>query len=224
MRKYPIHIIGPFCKEGIPFFDDRNSSSFHYYDPEEEMFSGEDFLYALLGFDNFIIGGLNEDEDEIVINKRNDINHNIIKEYYYYFYSKYYYETEEKYIDYIRYRSYFIRKNKNYILNKDLINYEKKFKEKIEKIIKNKLNLYKIKDFIFIFKIDKNTKCYLNDNIISYDNLLKLNSLKNFYFKFNFNSFYVNEFITFKINNLYIYTSNYKIFLNLVSNKNNFIN
>ena len=56
MRKYPIHIIGPFCKEGIPFFDDRNSSSFRYYDPEEEMFSGEDFLYALLGFDNFIIG------------------------------------------------------------------------------------------------------------------------------------------------------------------------
>ncbi len=62
--KTPFHISCYYCKNlNITFFDERNSTSFNYYDPEDQYFSNEDILNGGLSYDNFIIG-----EEKIKIN------------------------------------------------------------------------------------------------------------------------------------------------------------
>ena len=55
MRKYPFYITGP-NNLNIPYFEYRNSNSYKYYESEYERINGEEFLYGILSFDNFIIG------------------------------------------------------------------------------------------------------------------------------------------------------------------------
>ena len=56
MRKFPLHITGPISNLNLPYFEYQKSSSYFYYEPEYEKFNGEDFLYGMLSFENFIIG------------------------------------------------------------------------------------------------------------------------------------------------------------------------